>query len=146
MIHAQAPEFQGSDARATIRRMLGQELLVESGGPGCVSRVALFSRLFEQALGALRYALPRRFDTTGAFFDGSFLGGVPEEGRAAAREAFTRLLAGEGTELPPTPGVEWRWSLSCDADGLPIGALGWGEPVYAALHHDLAPLDAAALP
>ena len=31
---------------------------------------------------------------------------VPEPERAAAREAFTRLLAGEGTELPATPDVE----------------------------------------
>ena len=31
---------------------------------------------------------------------------VPEPERAAAREAFTRLLAGEGTELPATPDVQ----------------------------------------
>ena len=45
------------------------------------------------------------------------------------RAAFERLLAGDGTVgLPPTPGVNWRWSLSRDADGRPLGALGWGEP------------------
>jgi PAS domain-containing protein len=61
---------------------------------------------------------------------------VPEEDRDAAREAFKRLLAGEGTELPPTPGISWRWSLACDADGLPIGALGWGEPVLVPVVHE----------
>jgi PAS domain S-box-containing protein len=48
-----------------------------------------------------------------------------------ARAAFSRLLAGEDIELPPTPGVRWRWSLSHDGDGRPIGALGWGEPIRA---------------
>jgi PAS domain-containing protein len=51
-------------------------------------------------------------------------------GGGAAREAFTRMLAGEGTTLPlSVDGVRWRWSLSRDADGRAIGALGWGEPV-----------------
>jgi len=27
--------------------------------------------------------------------------------------------------------VNWRWSLSRDADGRPVGALCWGEPVAA---------------
>ena len=45
--------------------------------------------------------------------------------RPDARAAF---LAGEGVDAPETPGVTWRWSLSRDADGEPIGALGWGEP------------------
>jgi PAS domain-containing protein len=57
-----------------------------------------------------------------------FATAVPEADRAAAREAFARLLAGEGTTLTPTLGVRWRWSLSRDAEGHAIGALGWGEP------------------
>lgn len=67
---------------------------------------------------------------------------VPEDERPAAREAFTRLLAGEGTALPPAGGVSWRWSPSRDADGLPIGALGWGEPAHYPDEH--APAAAAA--
>ena len=67
---------------------------------------------------------------------------VPEPERATAREAFTRLLAGEGTELGATPGVGWRWSLSRDTDGTPIGALGWGEPAHYPEAH--APAAAAA--
>jgi PAS domain S-box-containing protein len=67
---------------------------------------------------------------------------VPEPERAAARESFARLLAGEGTQLAATPDVRWRWSLSRDADGTPIGALGWGEvPHYPEPH---APAAAAA--
>jgi PAS domain-containing protein len=50
-----------------------------------------------------------------------------------AREAFARMLAGEGVSLPDTPGVKWRWSLARDADGRPIGALGWGEHVQVRL-------------
>jgi PAS domain-containing protein len=53
---------------------------------------------------------------------------IAEPGRAAAREAFARLLAGESATLPDTPGVIWRWSPSRDADGTPLGVLGWGEP------------------
>jgi PAS domain-containing protein len=53
---------------------------------------------------------------------------VPEGERDAARAAFAALLAGEGTTLPPTPGIAWRWSPSRDTDGNPVGALGWGEP------------------
>ena len=37
---------------------------------------------------------------------------VPEPERAAARAAYAALLAGEGTELPATPEIAWRWSLS----------------------------------
>ncbi len=57
---------------------------------------------------------------------------LPEDERAAAREAFGRLLDGEPATLPATPGVRWRWSLSRDADGESIGALGWGEPIPVA--------------
>jgi PAS domain S-box-containing protein len=57
-----------------------------------------------------------------------FATAVAEPERDAAREAFARLLAGEGTSLPHTPGVRWRWSPSRDADGQPLGVLGWGEP------------------
>ena len=58
-----------------------------------------------------------------------FATAVAEHEREAAREAFSRLLAGDGTVgLPHTPGVSWRWSPSRDADGRPIGVLGWGEP------------------
>jgi PAS domain-containing protein len=53
---------------------------------------------------------------------------VPEGEREAARAAFASMLAGEGTALPATPGIAWRWSPSRDADGNPVGALGWGEP------------------
>jgi len=66
---------------------------------------------------------------------------VPEEQRAGARGAFTRLLAGEhgdflALEQPVRQAgrprlVNWRWSLSRDADGRPVGALLWGEPVAA---------------
>jgi PAS domain S-box-containing protein len=66
---------------------------------------------------------------------------VPDEQRSGARAAFTRLLAGEhgdvlALEQPlrgagrPRP-VNWRWSLSRDADGRAVGALFWGEPVAA---------------
>lgn len=57
-----------------------------------------------------------------------FATAVAEPERAAARDAFARLLAGEGGSLPDTPGVSWRWSPSRDADGKPLGVLGWGEP------------------
>jgi len=53
---------------------------------------------------------------------------LPEPDREAGRAAFTLMLSGEPAELPPTPGVRWRWALSHDTDGLAIGALGWGEP------------------
>ena len=56
--------------------------------------------------------------------------------RDAARDAFGRLLAGETVELPAAAGARWRWSPACDADGTPLGALGWGElapPPRAAL-------------
>lgn len=66
---------------------------------------------------------------------------VPEEQRAGAREAFTRLLAGEGTELPGTSGIAWRWSLSRDAEGEPIGALGWGEVAHYPGAHATAAAD-----
>src|SRR4051812_44968293 len=57
-----------------------------------------------------------------------FMTAIAEPERDAAREAFARLLAGEGDALPDTPGVRWRWSPSRDADGEPLGVLGWGEP------------------
>jgi hypothetical protein len=47
-------------------------------------------------------------------------------------EAWPRFLAGAIVSLPSTPGVTWRWSLSRDADGRPLGALGWGEPLRLA--------------
>lgn len=58
-------------------------------------------------------------------------------GDPGAREAFARMLSGEGVSLPDTPGVSWRWSLSRDADGTPIGALGWGEHVQVGLASSL---------
>jgi PAS domain-containing protein len=57
-----------------------------------------------------------------------FATAVAEPDREAARAAFARLLAGEASSLPGTPGVHWRWSPSRDADGTPLGVLGWGEP------------------
>jgi PAS domain S-box-containing protein len=71
-----------------------------------------------------------------------FAAAVPEAQRAAARAAFARLLAGEHGEIvaleQPLAGgggrsqrVSWRWSLARDADGRPLGALGWGEPETA---------------
>jgi PAS domain S-box-containing protein len=57
---------------------------------------------------------------------------VAEDERAAAREVFARMLDGEPATLPSTPGVRWRWSPSRDADGGPIGVLGWGEPIPVA--------------
>jgi PAS domain S-box-containing protein len=70
-----------------------------------------------------------------------FAAAVPEEQQTGARAAFTRLLAGEHGEFlaleqpvrgagRPRP-VNWRWSLSRDADGRAVGALCWGEPVAA---------------
>jgi PAS domain-containing protein len=43
------------------------------------------------------------------------------------RDAWPRFLDGAIVALPSTPGVAWRWSLSRDADGRPLGAVGWGE-------------------
>jgi PAS domain S-box-containing protein len=70
-----------------------------------------------------------------------FAAAVPDEQRAGARAAFTRLLAGEhgdflALEQPVRSGgrpqpVSWRWSLARDADGRAAGALCWGEPVAA---------------
>jgi PAS domain S-box-containing protein len=71
-----------------------------------------------------------------------FAAAVPEPARPAARAAFARLLAGEHGEIlaleHPLAGgdgrarpVSWRWSLSRDSEGRPLGALGWGEPVTA---------------
>ncbi len=71
-----------------------------------------------------------------------FATAVAEPQRGAARAAFARLMAGEhgdvlaleqplsGGDGRPRP-VRWRWSLARDADGRPLGALGWGEPVTA---------------
>jgi PAS domain-containing protein len=53
---------------------------------------------------------------------------VPEPERAAARAGYASLLDGSAATLPSTPGITWRWSPSRNADGHPIGALGWGEP------------------
>ena len=53
---------------------------------------------------------------------------VPEPERAAARAAYASLLAGERAVFAKTPGIAWRWSLARDADGVAVGALGWGEP------------------
>lgn len=61
---------------------------------------------------------------------------LPEDEREPARAAYAALLAGDGGErlvsdggdLARTPGYAWRWSPAHDADGTPIGALGWGEP------------------
>jgi PAS domain S-box-containing protein len=69
-----------------------------------------------------------------------FATALPAAQRGAARAAFARLLAGEHGEVlaleQPLAGgdgracpVNWRWSLSRDADGRPLGALCWGEPV-----------------
>jgi PAS domain-containing protein len=49
----------------------------------------------------------------------------------APRDAWDRFLAGGIVSLPSTPGVKWRWSLSRDADGAALGAVGWGEPARA---------------
>jgi PAS domain-containing protein len=57
-----------------------------------------------------------------------FVVAVPEPERPDARAAYASLLAGSGTTLPSTPGIEWRWAPSRNADGHGIGALGWGEP------------------
>jgi PAS domain-containing protein len=56
-----------------------------------------------------------------------FLTAVPPRERELHRSAYLQMLAGENVALPPTPGVNWRWSLSVDEDGRPVGALGWGE-------------------
>ncbi|WP_028063121.1 GAF domain-containing protein [Solirubrobacter soli] len=53
---------------------------------------------------------------------------VPEPERAAARAAYAALLAGETVRMADTEGISWRWSLSRDASGGAMGALGWGEP------------------
>jgi PAS domain-containing protein len=83
-----------------------------------------------------------------------FAAALPEAERPAARAAFARLLAGEhgdvlaleqpiaGGDGPPLA-VSWRWSLSRDAEGRAVGALGWGEPVRA--HSPLVAELAAAL-
>ena len=60
---------------------------------------------------------------------------MPEGAREAARAEFARLLTGDGAglrALTRTADVVWRWSLSRDAGGDPVGALGWGEKVEAA--------------
>jgi GAF domain-containing protein len=59
-----------------------------------------------------------------------FAAAVPERERAQARVEFARLLCGDGTgmrALARIGDVNWRWSLSRDAAGEPVGALGWGE-------------------
>ena len=47
----------------------------------------------------------------------------------ASGDVWPRFLAGAIVSLPSVPGVAWRWSLSRDPDGNPLGAVGWGEPV-----------------
>ena len=47
----------------------------------------------------------------------------------ADRSCWERFLAGGIVSLPSSSGVTWRWSLSRDADGVALGAVGWGEPV-----------------
>jgi hypothetical protein len=59
---------------------------------------------------------------------------VPERDRAQARVEFARLLCGDGVGmrvLTRNGDVNWRWSLSRDAAGEPVGALGWGERAQA---------------
>ena len=58
-----------------------------------------------------------------------FATAIPPRDRHLHRSAFAQMLAGEPVTLPSTPGVNWRWSLSVDEDGRPIGALGWGDAV-----------------
>jgi hypothetical protein len=60
-----------------------------------------------------------------------FAAALPEGDRARARGEFARLLCGDGAGLHALArigDVDWRWSLSRDAAGEPVGALGWGEP------------------
>jgi PAS domain-containing protein len=56
---------------------------------------------------------------------------VPEPERAAARAAYAAFLEGHDVRLAGTPGISWRWAPARDADGVSIGALGWGEPKSA---------------
>jgi hypothetical protein len=61
-----------------------------------------------------------------------FAAAVPEPDRPQARVEFARLLCGDGggmRALARIGSVNWRWSLSRDATGEPVGALGWGERV-----------------
>jgi PAS domain-containing protein len=67
-----------------------------------------------------------------------FAAAFGEAERPAARAAFARLLAGEHGDVlaleqtvAGSPAVSWRWSVSRDAEGRAVGALGWGEPVRA---------------
>jgi hypothetical protein len=64
-----------------------------------------------------------------------FAAAVDERARSAARAEFARLLRGDAgalRALARTGDVAWRWSLSRDATGDPVGALGWGEKVEPA--------------
>ena len=57
---------------------------------------------------------------------------MPEPDRPQARVEFARLLCGDGggmRALARIGNVSWRWSLSRDATGEPVGALAWGERV-----------------
>ena len=59
-----------------------------------------------------------------------FTATVPERDRPQARVEFARLLCGDKDgmrALARIGNVNWRWSLSRDATGEPVGALGWGE-------------------
>jgi hypothetical protein len=61
-----------------------------------------------------------------------FAAAVAEPDRPQARVEFARLLCGDGggmRALARIGDVNWRWSLSRDATGEPVGALGWGERV-----------------
>jgi hypothetical protein len=63
-----------------------------------------------------------------------FVTAVPEAERTSARAEFARLLRGDAAglrSLARTGGVNWRWSVSRDSAGEPVGALGWGERVAA---------------
>jgi hypothetical protein len=64
-----------------------------------------------------------------------FVAAVDEGARPAARAEFTRLLRGDPISvraLARTGDVAWRWSLSRDESGEPVGALAWGEKVEPA--------------
>jgi PAS domain-containing protein len=59
-----------------------------------------------------------------------FAAALPDADREPARREFARLLAGDAgplRALARTGDVAWRWSVSRDASGEPVGALAWGE-------------------
>ena len=73
----------------------------------------------------------RAFDGAGALVVALDAEGRVEIANGTACRALglpeDELLGREWRTLPAAPGVVWRWSLSHDADGNPIGAVGWGE-------------------